>query len=247
MTATIPHWFWLFWGVLLFGLSISLSFLSWRASRKTIAEVIAPEREEIKRLEAALHDSARSNLEYRGERDQCEDEKRFLQKRFDDMFTPLQIDAIALAIELENFSKEMNARPDLALPRFEDSVQGITARTEFLMRRNGIFESTYRQRFGDRLRHIVDRLGAVGVKRHFLDSRVASDISEAIDAQTAAHHLLGAAFELSGLYLYPPRTFTVADIETMAGNEMNRRLREEPGFAETMERYRMKTLIIKEK
>src|ERR1700679_476396 len=94
MTATIPHWLWLVCGLLLFGVSISLSILSWRSSGKSIAEAIAPEKEEIKRLEAALHDSARSSLEYRAERDHCEEEKRVLQKRFDDMFMPLQLDAL---------------------------------------------------------------------------------------------------------------------------------------------------------
>jgi hypothetical protein len=162
------------------------------------------------------------------------------------LLTPLQLDVISLAIELAKFSKEMHERPDFALPKFQDSVAGTTARIEFLQRRNAIIESTYRHRFGDRLSQIVDRLGSEGVKRNFLDSRVAGDIHESIEAQTTANHLIGAAFELNGLYLYPPRTFTTFDLDTMSGDEMARRIREEPGFAETMERYRMKNLIVRD-
>lgn len=171
---------------------------------------------------------------------------RMIRHRPTELFRPLQIDAISLAIELAKFSKEMHERPDFVLPTFEDSVAGTVARVEFLQRRDAIIGSTYRQRFGDRLSQIVDRLGSEGVKRHFLDSKVAGDIHESIEAQTTANHLIGAAFELNGLYLYPPRTFTIFDLETMSGDEKARRIREEPGFAETTERYRMKNLIVRD-
>jgi hypothetical protein len=69
------------------------------------------EKQEIQRLTDSLYDSAKSNLEYRAERDQCEEEKRALQKRFDDIFTPLQIDAIQLSTELLVFLKRLGPPP----------------------------------------------------------------------------------------------------------------------------------------
>jgi hypothetical protein len=112
LQTIVPNWLWLSCGFLLFGVSISLSFLSWRSSGKTIAEAIAPEKEEIKRLKDSLYNSARSNLEYRAERDKCEEKRQVLQKRLDDMFTPLQIEALQTSHDLLLFVESLGTPPE---------------------------------------------------------------------------------------------------------------------------------------
>lgn len=49
MSATLPHVFWLIFGLLLFGLSISLSILSWRTGRKTLAQSVPIHKEQESR------------------------------------------------------------------------------------------------------------------------------------------------------------------------------------------------------
>lgn len=96
-----------------------------RRSPRLLEEAIAQARGETKRVKDALYESARSNLEYRGERDQCEKEKRALQKRLDDMFKPLQMDALNLSIELLDFVKGLGPEPT---PKY--SVEEINSMPE---------------------------------------------------------------------------------------------------------------------
>src|ERR1700679_3796630 len=73
--------------------------------------IASAECEEIKGLETALYDSARSNLQYRDERDRCQEEKRELQKQFDELFTPLQIEAFQVAVALRKLIDEVGPSP----------------------------------------------------------------------------------------------------------------------------------------
>jgi hypothetical protein len=149
MTATIPHVVWLVLGLLLFGVSISLSILSWRDGRKTIAEAIVPEREEIKRVKEDLYNSARSNLEYRGERDRCEEEKRALQKRFDEMFSPLQIEAIELSRDILEYLKDFGLKPPTLNPGTPENRARICERAQWLERLMAGYQLRFEQRDKD--------------------------------------------------------------------------------------------------
>ncbi len=181
----------------------------------------------------------------------CEEEKRDYANRcleyraelarYAEMFTPLQIDTLSLAKELRAFAEEMGEEPTISSADYPNTRDGqekfIVDHERLLDRRQTEFRSKFRLRFGDGLKQIVNRLGAEGISFGFVDGRARADIESTPDALRTAEYLVSGAYKLTGIRLYPPTAYDPQELEMMAGNERQRRLREEPGFAETWGNY----------
>lgn len=166
-------------------------------------------------------------------------------------FWSVQISAFELAKDLIVFTREMGAIPELSSKDFPNTEEG---QYEFMVRRSAIqepwlvkFRSAYRARFADRLKAVVDLLGTEGIQRPFLDACVRAEIRDANEAQHVSESLVGAAFEMDTIYLYPPARYTGQELELMHGQERDRRIREEPGFLETWKRHELAKSLSKGK
>ena len=156
-------------------------------------------------------------------------------------FWSIQVSAFELAKDLIAFTREMGEMPELNSKDFPNTEAG---QYDFMVRRNAIqepwllkFRSGYRARFAERLKMVVNLFGTDGVQRHFLDECVNGEMRDADDAQRVSELLVSAAFEMDGIHVFPPRTYTEQQMEMMSGNERDRRIKEEPGFLETWTRY----------
>lgn len=176
-------------------------------------------------------------------RDQYGAEKREAEAKLK-IFTPLQMEALQLAKSLHLFAEESGETPD--------STKKYSTAEEyeaFVMDREFIrgswlntFRSRYREKFGNKVAATVNRLGCEGVHREFLDGFVRGDAKDAADVQLAGEFLISSAHELDQIYVFPAQRYTAQQIEAMAQDELYRRLGEEPGFAETWQRYQQHRL-----
>jgi len=213
MTTTIPHMLWLVFGLVLFSVSISLSVLSWRGSRKSVAEVVAEEKVEVQRLQAALYESARDNLEYRGERDHCDEERRTALENLEEarsqvaIFTPLQLTALTVAKQLGELLREVEPLKIISDADYPDTHEGQTQK--ILDRLNRVEEynsrfvkvaDRYAWEFAPRVKDVVLLFGQEGLNepelRQFIEAVMTQD-----DLLRVRARLVCLAFQQEGIQL----------------------------------------------
>lgn len=158
-------------------------------------------------------------------------------------FWSVQVSAFELAKDLIAFTRELGEIPDVSSKDFPDTALG---QYDFLVRRNALqepwllkFRSGYRARFAERLKMVVDLFGTHGIQRPFLDECVNGEIRDADDARRVSELLVSAAFEMDGIRVFPPRSYTEQQLEMMSGSERDLRIKEEPGFLEAWKRYQL--------
>ena len=158
--------------------------------------------------------------------------------------SPLQIELLQLAKDLQEFIKEMGTKPEARREDFEETRDGVEVylQTDFILQDPWLikFKSLYNKRFAARLQGVVNELGIHGLKRSCLDSCARGGIDDTVEAQLVIGTLVSAAYQLDDIYVFPRNVYSAEQISMMPESEVRNKIAWEPGFLVSYEQY-MKT------
>ena len=158
------------------------------------------------------------------------------------LFTPLQIELLTLAKDLQGFMKEMGEKPTARRENFGNTVEGLAEyiQADYVLQAPWTtqLQSSYNKHYQQRLQGIVNELGIHGLKRGLLDGCARASIADDAEAQLLIETLVSAAYQLDDIYVFPRNVYSAEKISMMAESEIQQKLAWEPGFVVSYEQYR---------
>ncbi len=203
------------WGMAMLGVFVAVLWivlLKWQGRREPITKTDQspeqlPHKAELERCKSDLYESAKSNLEYREERDRSDEERRRLQEQLE-VFTPLQLDAFRLAKDLINFLHDMGNRPE-GRPQsaFPNTREGLE---DFLNERTAIprpwlekLRHRYAKNYAARVKKMVHEFGEQNLDVSNLGN-FESQVDSEMEVVTVRKELVRLSHDMDLIYIIDP-------------------------------------------